>query len=78
MHRSRWITPPRSKKATPGRGWLFFYRWFRINPDLMKLTIILPAGAACKEAVIILLLNPADEQQTLATTVKSNKSNASE
>ncbi len=54
------------------------YRRFRINPDSIKKTVILPAGAVCKEAVIILLSNPADEQQALATTVKSSKSNASE
>lgn len=54
------------------------YRRFRINPDLIKKTIILPAGAVCREAVIILLSNPADEQQALATTVKSSKSNSSE
>jgi hypothetical protein len=54
------------------------YRRFRINPDVIKKTLILPAGAVCKEAVIILLTNPADEQQALATTVKSSKSNSSE
>lgn len=54
------------------------YRRFRINPNLIKKTVILPAGAVCKEAVIILLTNPADEQQALATTVKSSKSNSSE
>jgi hypothetical protein len=54
------------------------YRRFRINPDSIKKTVILPAGTACKEAVIILLSNPADEQQALATTVKSSKSNSSE
>lgn len=54
------------------------YRRFRINPDSIKKTVILPAGAVCKEAVIILLSNPADEQQALATTVNSSKSNSSE
>lgn len=55
-----------------------YYRRFRINPDSIKKTVILPAGAACNEAVIILLSNPADEQQALAATVKSSKSNSSE
>ena len=54
------------------------YRRFRINPDLIKKTVVFPAGAVCKEAVIILLSNPADEKAALATTVRSSKSNSSE
>jgi hypothetical protein len=53
-------------------------RRFGIRPERIKRTVFLPAGKVGKEAVIILLSNPADEAKALASTVKSSKSKSSD
>ena len=54
------------------------FRRFGINPELVKKLVIMPPGTAGKETAILLLSNPADEAQAMATTVKSSKSNSSD
>jgi hypothetical protein len=60
-------------------------RWLAANfkkhgiaPDRIKKIVILPKGKDLKETAILLLTNPADESQAVATTVKSSKSNTSD
>jgi len=54
------------------------FRRFGIKGENVKKMVILPPGRTGKEAAIILLSDPADEANALATTVKSSKSNSSE
>ena len=49
-----------------------------IAPNRVKKIVILPKSKELKEVAIILLTNPADEAQAVATTVKSSKSNTSD
>ena len=49
-----------------------------IAADRVKKIVILPKSKDLKETAIILLTNPADEAQAVATTVKSSKSNTSD
>jgi hypothetical protein len=54
------------------------FKRFGVDPARVKKTVFLPAGKAAKEAVILLLADPADEAAALATSVKSSKSNSSD
>jgi hypothetical protein len=49
-----------------------------IAADRVKKIVILPKSRDLKEITIILLTNPTDEAQAVATTVKSSKSNTSD
>jgi len=51
---------------------------FGIKTDLVRKTVILPAGEAGRETAILLLSNPDDEARARATTVKPSTSNSSE
>jgi len=51
---------------------------FGIKTDLVRKTVILPAGEAGRETAILLLSNPDDEARARATPVKSSTSNSSE
>jgi hypothetical protein len=54
------------------------FKRFGIAGDRVKKIVVMPRGKDLRETAIILLSNPADEAEAVATTVKSSKSNQSD
>lgn len=53
------------------------FRRYAIEPAKVKKVVLLAPGKAGRQTSVILLTDPADEAQAVATTVKSSKSNSS-
>ena len=53
------------------------FRQYAIEPAKVKKVVLLAPGKAGRQTSVILLTDPADEAQAVATTVKSSKSNSS-
>jgi hypothetical protein len=53
------------------------FKRFAIDPASVKKVVLLRPGKAGRQTSVILLTDPADEAQAVATTVKSGKSNSS-
>jgi hypothetical protein len=66
------LGPMSEKKA---KQWIAAnFKRFGIDPALVKKTVVLPAGKAAPETVILLLADPADETAALAASVASGAS----